>query len=829
MTEKSHQRVGRCYVAEKILVVEDDPLMLSALEILLEDEGYDVTTASSGMEAIEKAKGENFDLVVSDVRMAEMDGIETLSNVKQQQPDARSIVITGYASPDIPVQAIKLGVDDYIMKPFDDRQFVASVKRCLESFRLQKAYATGLASQWKDFSSIIRLLAEGVEERDPHFAGHSRRVAETSSKVGRKAGLTRERLEILELAAFLHDIGSIGRKKEFLDKAAELVEAEKQELESSRNAASKDLFSSSSSLKEVFRVILHHHEWFDGSGYPAGLKGEEIPVESRILCVVEAFDAMTSPRPHRPPMSHNEARQMLEKEKGTHFDPRFVALFLEVVVDGGEEDEEEISEEEKFSRDRQAELMLGLAQTYLSAGDLETAGKGFEEIVGLFTDGSKPRLLNEARAGLALSLVYRDRVDEGLAVIEQAWQDSPGESGLLRGRIARVRGLSFGLQGKVEEGIECLNFASEQFQQWEAHGDRAVNLLYRARLMRENERPDEAREAVAESVAMIDNLELASVLKGERHLAIPLFLEASVGMADTSVIDRLLSNFGWDMVSPFMAELSEAARQKAMELFSSRDGASQAPPLSLYAFGKFRVFSGGNEVHDKLWKTRKSKYIFAYLATQAGKDVSDEKIMDTFWPDHAPEKARQSLYAALSHMRKALEAGGDTSENERVVLARKGFYKFNDDRPWFFDVSEFERLYDTGQSRIKEGREDEAISAFQKAEALYQGPFMEGYYADWAVYLKENLELKFVELLEIMMDHFFDKRRYEVANDYANRLLEIDNCHQEAHICLMTSYVKQGKPAQAIRQYQACSQVFKDELNLSPPSEMAEMYLEITA
>lgn len=815
-------------MAEKILVVEDDPLMLSALEILLEDEGYDVTTASSGMEAIEKAKNENFDLVVSDVRMAEMDGIETLSNVKQQQPDARSIVITGYASPDIPVQAIKLGVDDYIMKPFDDRQFVASVKRCLESFKLQKAYATGLANQWKDFSSIIRLLAEGVEEKDVHFAGHSRRVAEISSKVGRRAGLSRDRLEILELAAFLHDIGSIGRKKEFLDKATELVDAEKEELAASRSETSKDLFSSSSSLKDVFRVILHHHEWYDGSGYPDGLKGDEIPPESRILCVVEAFDAMTSPRPHRPPMSHNEARQVLNKESGSHFDPKFVKLLEEVVIDADSDEEDDIDVEETISRDRQAELMLGLAQTYLSAGDLETAGKGFEEIIGLYTDGSKPRLLSEARMGLALSLVHRARLEEGMAAIEKAREDSTGESGLLRGRVSRVLGLAQGLSGRVEDGLKNLDAANEQFQQWEAHGDRAINLLYKARLLRDNERDDESRNVVTEAVNLIDSMELSSVLKGERHLAIPLLLEAAVGMEDTTIVDRLLANFGWDIVNPFLAEVSEPARQKAMELFSSREGISQTPPLSLYAFGKFRVFSGGNEVHDKLWKTRKSKYIFAFLANQAGKDVGDEKIMDTFWPDHPPEKARQSLYAALSHMRKALEAGGE-GENERVVLARKGFYKFADERPWFFDVSEFERLYDSGQSRIKEGREDEAINAFQKAEALYQGPFMEGYYADWAVYLKENLELKFVEILEIMMDHFFDKRRFEVANEYANRLLDIDNCHQEAHICLMTSYVKQGKPAQAIRQYQTCTQVFKDELNLSPPSEMAEMYLEITA
>lgn len=803
--------------------------MLSALEILLEDEGYDVATASSGMEAIEKAKSESFDLVVSDVRMAEMDGIETLSNVKKQQPDARSIVITGYASPDIPVQAIKLGVDDYIMKPFDDRQFVASVKRCLESFRLQKAYTSGLASQWKDFSSIIRLLAEGVEERDVHFTGHSRRVAEGSIKVARRFGLSRDRVEILELAAFLHDIGSIGRKKEFLDKAEELVEAEKQELKTSVSEASQDLFSSSSSLKEVFRVILHHHEWFDGSGYPQGLKGEEIPPESRILCVVEAFDAMTSPRPHRPPMSHSEARQVLEKESGTHFDPDFVKLFLESILESDDEEDEGFDEEEVLSRDRQAELMLGLAQTYLSAGDLETAGKGFEEIVSLYPDDSKPRLLTEALMGLALSLLHRGRLDDAQEAIDKASGKATGASGLVQGRVARVGGLVQGLRGKLDEGLESLNSADGQFQQWEAHGDRAINLLYQGRLFRMSEKTEESQKAVSQAVALVDEKELASALKSERHLAIPLLLESAQAVEDSTVEDRLLANFGWDIVSPFLTEVSEAAKKKAKELFASREGISQTPPLSLYAFGKFRVFSGGNEVHDKLWKTRKSKYIFAFLANQAGKDVGDEKIMDTFWPDHPPEKARQSLYAALSHMRKALEAGGEPGENERVVLARKGFYKFNGDRPWFFDVAEFERLYDSAQARIKEGQEDEAINAFQKAEALYQGPFMEGYYSDWAVYLKENLELKFVEILEVMMDHFLDKNRFEVANEYANRLLEIDNCHQEAHICLMSSYIKQGKPAQAIRQYQACTQVFKDELNLSPPSEMAEMYLEITA
>ncbi len=815
-------------MAEKILVVEDDPLMLSALEILLEDEGYDVSTASSGMEAIEKAKGETFDLVVSDVRMAEMDGIETLSNVKQQQPDARSIVITGYASPDIPVQAIKLGVDDYIMKPFDDRQFIASVKRCLESFRLQKAYAGGLASQWKDFSSIIRLLAEGVEERDPHFAGHSRRVAEMAVKVGRRAGLSREQLELLELAAFLHDIGSIGRKRSFLDRASELVEAEKQELVETRTEASKSLFSSSSSLKEVFRVILHHHEWYDGSGLPDGLVGEEIPLESRILAVVEAFDAMTSPRPHRPPMSHNEARQVLEKESGTHFDPKLVELFNAVLMESDVEEDDSL-DDESFSKERQAELMLGLAQTYYSAGDLETAGQAFREMLSLFSEGGQAKLKLEARIGLALTLLYRKRLEEAREQIDLARAESSGHSGLLRGRVARVEGLIQGLEGESEKGLQTLEEALQLFELWEAHGERALAHLYRGRLLYGAERSEQAVEAMAEGVRLVDELDLGTILKGERHLVIPLLLKAGAELSERSGFERLLLGFGWEVVQPFLTELPEQTRGWAVELFSAREGVSLTPPLSLYAFGKFRVFSGQNEVHDKLWKTRKSKYIFAYLATQAGKDVGDEKIMDMFWPDNPPDKARQSLYAALSHMRKALEAGGEPGENERVTLARKGFYRFNDERPWFFDVSEFERLYDLGQSHLREGREDEAISTFQKAESLYQGPFMEGYYADWAVYLKDSLEMKFLEILETMMDHFFAKERHEVACDYAQRLLQLDNCHQEAHMTLMTAYIEQGKTAQAIRQYQACTQVFKDELNLSPPSEMTEMYLEITS
>lgn len=815
-------------MAESILVVEDDELMLAALEILLEDEGYEVTTASSGIDAIELAKEKEFDLVVSDVRMAEMDGIETISNVKEQQPDTRSIVITGFASPDVPVQAIKMGVDDYIMKPFDDRQFLASVKRCLENYKLQKAYTSGLQSQWRDFASIIKLLSEGVEERDPHFAGHSRRVAETSLRVGRKMGLSKARLEVLELAAFLHDIGSIGQKKALLDKTDELVKEEVEEIQSAATETSQSLFSNVSSLREVFRVILHHHEWFDGTGYPAGLSGDDIPIESRVLCVAEAFDALTSKRPHRAPLGHADARQVLQKESSTHFDPQVVELFLEVITRDETDDDDADVKEESLSKDRQAELMMGIANTYLAAGDLETAGKGFAGALEMLPETG--RLRSEALCGLALAEIHRARIEEARPQVDKALEAATGESQLVRGKVLLVLGLVRGLQGESEAAHANLDEALKSFETWEAHHERATCYLYRSRVLNEEESYDESLEAVRQAVAIIDQFELLQVLKQERHLAIPMLVRLSGLEEETPNSDRLLLWLGWDAVQPFLAEVDPGGRERVMELLSLREGAgqSQAPPLSLYGFGKFRVFAGGNEVHDKLWKTRKSKYLFAYLGVHAGRDIPDEKVMDVFWPDHPPEKARQSLYAALSHMRKALEAG-ETGENDRVVLARKGFYRFNAERPWFFDVSEFERLYDAGSARMRDGREDEAMISFQKAESLYTGDFMEGYYADWALYIREELQMKYTETLEHLMSHFFEKERFEVARDYAQRLLKLDNCHQEAHFTLMKSFIEQGKPSQAARQYQQCSQTFKDELNLSAPPEMTELYLQITA
>lgn len=814
-------------MAERILVVEDDPLMLGALEILLMDEGYEVVTAASGMEAIQKTRDQGpFDLVVCDVRMAEMDGIETLSHLKQQQPDTRSIVITGYASPDVPIQAIKLGVDDYLMKPFDDRQFVQSVKRSLESYRLQRRFAQGLEQQWRDFVTIVKTLAEGIEDPDPHFQGHSRRVAELSLKVGRAMGLSRSRLEVLDLAAYLHDIGSLEHKQTVLKRAEELIQEDLARMKEAAEERSEALFSSLASLREVFRVILHHHEWYDGSGQ-RGLKGDQIPLESRILCAAEAYDAMVSPRPHRESLLPSEARAVLAADAGTQFDPEVVRVMLGLFEAEGAPAEEEEAPEQALSRERQLHLLLGLANTYLAAGDAETAARAYEEGLSLLgeTGGS---LRSEVLCGLALTCLQRKDLDRAAARAQEALEAAQGGRQLQIGRAHAVRGLVRGVQGSTGPALEDLERARAIFDTWEAHADTARALLYQVKVLKAAGRAAEAAGLMGQAADYIERFGLHEVIRQERSLAIPLLLEAAAGSGDG--IARLLGGLGWEAVQPYLADVDTEVRERAIKLLSPREGAAvaAAPPLSLYCFGKLRVFAGGREVDDKHWKTRKSKYMFAYLALHAGKDVPDEKLMDLFWPDVEPEKARQSLYAALSHMRKAMEAVVP-GETDRVVLARKGFYRFNADRPFFLDVSEFEKQVEVGNARWREGRQEEAVVAYQKAESLYEGEFLEGYYGDWAVYQRDEYQMRYSEILERLMSYFFAKERFEVSSDYAQRLLKIDNCHQEAHLCLMRAYLAQGKPEQAVRQFQTCKQVMKDELNLAPSPEMSELYLAIKA
>ena len=301
---------------DRILVVDDEEVICSILARRLTREGYSCMMAHNGKEALNYFYKDSFSLIISDIKMPEMDGIELLKKVKAMHPPMLMIMVTAYPEIDLAVETMRLGAYDFIIKPADLELIVLSVKKALEKKRLEEeleVYHKNLErlveertaklqlayrTLKKAYLDSVKVLAEAIDAKDPYTRGHSDRVRKMSLQIATSLGFTEDRMEILEYGALLHDIGKIGIKDEILRKPGALSPEEYQTIQVHPLIGVK-IVEGIEFFKDKIPMIRHHHEHFDGNGYPDGLAGEAIPLEARIIAVPDAFDAMASLRPHR--------------------------------------------------------------------------------------------------------------------------------------------------------------------------------------------------------------------------------------------------------------------------------------------------------------------------------------------------------------------------------------------------------------------------------------------------------------------------------------------------------------------------------------------------
>ena len=330
---------------DRILIVDDEELICRLLAQRLTSEGYACVTANNGREALSHFYKDTFSLIISDIRMPEMDGIELLKRVKDLNPNMMVIMVTAYPELDMAVEAMRLGAYDFIIKPADLDLILLSVRKALEKRRLEEeleAYhkhlerlveerTAGLRQAYRVLKKAhfdsVKVLAEAIDAKDPYTRGHSDRVRRMSLKIAGHLGFSEERLESLEYGALLHDIGKIGIKDEVLQKPGALNPGEYQYIQEHALIGVK-IVEGIDFFKDKIPMIRCHHEYFDGSGYPDGLVGETIPLEARIITVPDAFDAMASLRPHRRVMPLDEVLMELEKGRAKQFDPEVLEIFL---------------------------------------------------------------------------------------------------------------------------------------------------------------------------------------------------------------------------------------------------------------------------------------------------------------------------------------------------------------------------------------------------------------------------------------------------------------------------------------------------------------------
>ncbi len=329
----------------RVLVVDDETYIREIICRKLGGDGYACDDAGDAESALATLTHDSYDCVLSDINMPGMDGIELLRRIRQADQDVAVIMITGAPDLDGALEAMRLGAYDHLAKPLNLAHLSLTVERAIEQKRLvaeNREYQRNLETMVEDrtnqlreaneelrrlFMGSIKALAQALEAKDEYTQGHSERVAEVSVGIARYLSLGESEIDDMWLAGFLHDIGKIGIQESVLNKPGELTACE-WDLIKQHPVLAERILRPIEELSEVIKVVRHHHERYDGSGYPDGLAGSEIPLGARILSVADAYDALTSKRPYRDALSHTDTIAVLEEAAGTQFDPVIVRAFL---------------------------------------------------------------------------------------------------------------------------------------------------------------------------------------------------------------------------------------------------------------------------------------------------------------------------------------------------------------------------------------------------------------------------------------------------------------------------------------------------------------------
>lgn len=335
---------------EKILIVDDEESIREVVHTLLDARGYQCSVAVNGREAMEKFRAAQHDLVLSDIVMPEMDGLRLLEQVRAADRDVPMIMVTALHDITTALDAIRKGAYDYLLKPFEKDQLYLSVGRALEHRRLlleNQRYQRGLEKLVSDRTSqlehalgeleesydhTLEALGGALDMKDAETEGHCKRVTAFTISMARAMQLEPALIRQIARGAFLHDIGKMGVPDSILRKAGPLTDEEKlimrRHCEIGHQVLQKIPF-----LKEAAEIVLSHQEHYDGSGYPRGLRGEQIPLGARIFAVADTLDAMISDRPYRHAQPLATAREEIKRCSGSQFDPRVVDVFLAMPED----------------------------------------------------------------------------------------------------------------------------------------------------------------------------------------------------------------------------------------------------------------------------------------------------------------------------------------------------------------------------------------------------------------------------------------------------------------------------------------------------------------
>ena len=335
-------------VTESILVVDDEDSIREIVCSMLGSAGYATTSASSGIEALGILEsGEQFALMLTDMMMAGMDGLALLERTKERFPDMPVIMVTAVHDISVALGSIRNGAYDYLLKPFEREQLLATVRRALENRRLRlenRSYQLELESRVetktaelrnamteleRSYDITLQALGDALDLKDAETEGHSKRVTAYTIAVANKMGVPKEKISVIARGAFLHDIGKMAIPDAILRKPGPLTPEERLVMRE-HCYRGYQIVKRIPFLIEAAEIVYAHQEFYDGTGYPRGLRGDEIPLGARIFAIGDTLDAITSDRPYRRAQSFKAAQSEILRFSSTQFDPEIVRVFMSI-------------------------------------------------------------------------------------------------------------------------------------------------------------------------------------------------------------------------------------------------------------------------------------------------------------------------------------------------------------------------------------------------------------------------------------------------------------------------------------------------------------------
>lgn len=414
--------------APKVLVVDDDAVIRTTAKNIL-SKAFDVITCDTGEKAIMLTKGQMPDVVLLDISLTGMNGFEVLEKLKED-PDIRDIpviFVTGDDSAEAESTGFKNGAADYVKKPFSPEVLLQRTKHAAELYQLQSGLKSEVDRQQirseRLSLEMMMALAKTVDAKDHYTNGHSNRVAIYSAELARRLGKSEAEQQQIFRMGLMHDIGKIGVSEDILNKTSRLTDEEFMQIKR-HTVIGSEILSSITEMPGLATGARSHHERYDGSGYPDGLKGKDIPEAARIICAADCYDAMTSTRTYSKPMEQQKVRDEFIRCSGTQFDPDVAAAMIQMIDD----DTDYRMNEQDFTND----IWLGSAKLEeLNAGENALADKGFNGIDGLDADTGIKHCGGEDNYRLTLE-AFADSAEEYAESIRRYIAEDDRENAMIK-------------------------------------------------------------------------------------------------------------------------------------------------------------------------------------------------------------------------------------------------------------------------------------------------------------------------------------------------------------------------------------------------------------